>query len=393
MSELKVSIVIPTFDRVGFVEQSIVSVLEQDYENLELLVIDDGSTDETPKILERIAERSDDARFRWKRHENVGQAATLNAGFAEVEGDLLGYLSSDDLLLPGAITKLVEAADAHPEADVIYPWYRIDDLGGRSRDTVRTLELSYVDGLRWGVCVPGVGALVRRRFYERVGGWDESLRFCPDIEWWLRDPAAPFLRVDEVLASLTSHPGALSRVEDKRQMWDERLRVLDQIFARDDLPAEVLAVKAEAYGSVLIEAGAQSYGSSVAEDHRFDVIDRIGAQISVAGQEVEDMSRLHMTWAIKAYETSVDAAEETIRHLRNTVKVLQDSQGRREVRILELENEIRELGGSARGVSVAEATPPPAVERARWKRAVRRMVPPALRPRLIAAYRRFRGTA
>ncbi len=109
MSLPLVSVVVPTYERAGFVETAVVSLLEQDYPALEVLAIDDGSRDETSVVLARIAERFAPDRFRWWQQENAGQAMTINRGLDQARGELLGYLSSDDYLLPGAISRLVEA--------------------------------------------------------------------------------------------------------------------------------------------------------------------------------------------------------------------------------------------------------------------------------------------
>src|SRR5687768_2684338 len=109
-----VTIIVPTYNRAGLLEQAMDSVLEQAYPNLELLVLDDGSTDETREVLARYAERHSD-RLRWTRHENVGQARTLNRGFELARGELIGYLNSDDLMLPGAIEKLAAALASEPD--------------------------------------------------------------------------------------------------------------------------------------------------------------------------------------------------------------------------------------------------------------------------------------
>ena len=110
MTEPLVSIVVPTFDRAGYVETAILSLLHQDYPALEVIVVDDGSRDQTRAILSRIGERFPTERFRWLGHANQGQAYSINRGFEAARGELLGYLSSDDFLVPGAITSLVRAA-------------------------------------------------------------------------------------------------------------------------------------------------------------------------------------------------------------------------------------------------------------------------------------------
>ena len=102
-----VSIVTPTYNQAEYLAETIESVLAQDYPNIEYIVLDDGSTDSTPEVLNRYS-----GRVRWERHDNMGQARTLNKGWAMSRGEFIGYLSSDDLLLPDAISKLVETNDA-----------------------------------------------------------------------------------------------------------------------------------------------------------------------------------------------------------------------------------------------------------------------------------------
>jgi glycosyltransferase involved in cell wall biosynthesis len=86
VTELLVSIVVPTFDRAGYVETAILSLLEQDYSALEVIVVDDGSQDETRAVLSRISERFPGERFRWISHPNQGQAASINRGFDAARG-------------------------------------------------------------------------------------------------------------------------------------------------------------------------------------------------------------------------------------------------------------------------------------------------------------------
>jgi len=384
-----VSIVIPTYNRVGFVENAILSVLEQDYENLELLVLDDGSADETPRLLERIAERSDPRRFSWDRHENVGQSATLNRGFARMDGDLIGYLSSDDLLLPGAISALVAAAEANPSADVIYPWYRIDGLGTKPIDVITSVEHDFADALRWGICVPGVGTVVRRRFYERAGGWNEKYRHSPDVDWWLRLPDAEFLQVPEVLGVFTVHSGGISTAMDTIDYVNERLDMLDRLFEREDLPEEVRAVRAEAVAALLIEAGSRLLWENDIDNGRWRIEDLLGPRLSTHANRMAEASELSWRWSRESGAAQLDAAMKTIDHLGETVSVLEDTASWREQRILKLEAQIRAHDPDS------PLLPEPATDagaaRPRWKRAIRRLVPPPLRPRAIATYRRLKG--
>ena len=122
-----VSIVTPAYNQADYLAETIDSVLAQDYPNLEYLVLDDGSTDTTPEVLQRY-----DGRLNWERHANMGQSSTLNKGWSQARGTYLGYLSSDDRLLPHAVSRLVDALDSHPEVSVVYCDFNLIDKHGRS---------------------------------------------------------------------------------------------------------------------------------------------------------------------------------------------------------------------------------------------------------------------
>src|SRR5436190_11609912 len=115
-----VSIVLATHNRPDWLRLAIDSVLAQDYPDLELLVMDDGSTDRTPELLKQYARRNPSERFRFERHDNTGQARTLNRGWRIARGELLGYLSDDDLLAPGAVDRLVTEFE-DPEIVAAFP--------------------------------------------------------------------------------------------------------------------------------------------------------------------------------------------------------------------------------------------------------------------------------
>ena len=387
MTRPLVSIVVPTYNRAGYVETAVDSLLEQDYEALEVIVLDDGSRDETSAVLQRIAERADPARFQWDRHDNVGQAATINRGLQRAKGDLLGYLSSDDYLLPGAISRLVAAAEETPDADVIYPWFHVVDDADRVIDTIAAFEHNLRDAVRWVLCMPGVGALMRRSCYERIGGWDERYRFCPDFEWWIRARDARFLCVREPLGAWRAHEGSISTGGLDTGYAIELLRVLDDLYASPDLPEELLEVRAEAYAS------AYALGAIVLRrdrrtdvgDDRFAIEDRLGLHYSklTAQLELEEISGLRH--AYRAADRERRALRDLIGEQYRLIDTLQETARDREVRIVELERN--------REVPIVE--PERAVDQRRNRRLLlrlaRKLTPPGLRPRVGAAVHRMRA--
>jgi glycosyltransferase involved in cell wall biosynthesis len=246
----RVSIVIPAYNHARFLARAVDSVLAQTYPDLELIVLDDGSTDDTRAVL-----KSYGARLRWESQSNMGQAATLNKGWSMAAGVLLGYLSADDALLPDAVRQAVECLERHRDAVMVYPdFYQVDEEENRLR-AVRTPEFSYADMLCKGICAPGPGALFRRSAFARAGGWDPALRRIPDFEFWLRlGLQGRFQRVPEVLAAYRVHPGAqsFSAVDEPRA--DELVRVVDGMLLRQEMPEALRARAGEARANALLMA-------------------------------------------------------------------------------------------------------------------------------------------
>jgi len=196
-----VSIVTPTYNQGEFLAATIDSMLAQDYPNIEYLVLDDGSTDNTPNVLKQYS-----GRVPWERQANMGQSRTLNKAWAQARGEYLGYLSSDDLLLPHAISTLVRTLQARPDAVVAYCDFDLIDGNGHLSGKVQTPDYDYRRMVEELICPPGPGALFRRSLFDKIGGWNEHLRKIPDFEYWLRaGRVGPFVRVPEVLAQYRVH--------------------------------------------------------------------------------------------------------------------------------------------------------------------------------------------
>jgi glycosyltransferase involved in cell wall biosynthesis len=222
-----VSIVTPTYNQAEYLPESIRSVLAQDYPNIEYLVFDDGSTDDTPEVLRQF-----DGLVHWERHANMGQSGTLNKGWRQARGEYLGYLSSDDRLLPSAISVLVDALESHPDAVVVYGDFDLIDKHGKIVKKLTAPDYDQRQLVEELNCQPGVGALFRRSAFEKTGGWNPKLRKIPDFEFWLRvSRMGTFLRVPQTVGEYRVHEEstairALPRersmeiVETMRAYWD-----------------------------------------------------------------------------------------------------------------------------------------------------------------------------
>ena len=244
-SETLVTLVTPTYNQAGYLRETLDSVLAQTHRALEYLVIDDGSSDATPTVMEGYA-----GRLQSLRQPNMGQAATLNKGWTMARGRYIGYLSSDDLLLPDAIARLAAVLDAKPDVVCVFP--DCDLIDARSQVVRRAvcrpfdLETAVVQQ----ECYIGAGALFRRDAFEAVGGWRPEMRLAPDREFWIRLAALgriEFLR--DSLALYRTHPEATSFKAASEAVSQEYLRVLDEFFSRQPVPQALQRRKGEAYAN------------------------------------------------------------------------------------------------------------------------------------------------
>lgn len=219
-----VSIVIPTYNQAEYLAIAIDSVLEQDYPNLEIIVVDDGSTDGTPKVLDRYKDR-----VTCVRQDNGGQSRALNRGWSMSQGDLLGYLSSDDLLLPHAISELVDTLARNPSSVLTYCDFELIDGKGAVVRRVQTEPFNEHRMTVDLVCLPGPGALFRRDAFMKGGGWREDLRQCPDFEFWLRiSKYGIFVRAENCLAQYRIHSESASFRPISVERSDELISVVHQ---------------------------------------------------------------------------------------------------------------------------------------------------------------------
>lgn len=240
-----VTIVTPAYNRASYLDETIRSVLEQDYPNLEYIVLDDGSTDDSAEVIRKYA-----ASLRFESHLNMGETRTVNRGFSLARGEILGVVNSDDPLYPGAVGKIVERFLARPDLLVAYPDWDMIGPEGEFQQRITTFEYDYRNMIRWHHCVPGPGAFFRRGVAERLGGRDTQFRYVADFDFWLRAGLlGPFERIPEVLATFRTHPDSASVSAKGSSMAEEHIRLVRKIYALPELPEEVLRVRREAFSS------------------------------------------------------------------------------------------------------------------------------------------------
>lgn len=195
----RISIVTPSFNQGRFLERTIKSVLSQDYPNLEYIIQDGGSTDETVDILEKY----DGALKHWESERDNGQAHAINLGFRHARGEIMAYLNSDDLLLPGTLNYVARFFNTHQEVSVIYGHRVIIDEYDREIGRW-VLPPHRAEVIRWDDYVPQETLFWRRSIWDNVGGCvDESFRFAMDWDLILRfqNAGATMVRVPRFLGA------------------------------------------------------------------------------------------------------------------------------------------------------------------------------------------------
>ncbi|HAV64935.1 MAG TPA: hypothetical protein DCY13_21510, partial [Verrucomicrobiales bacterium] len=211
------SICVPTYNRARFLTEALNSALNQTWPNFEIVVVDDGSTDDTAAVMKRC----NDPRVRYVLKEHSGGPATRNRCVKEARGEFLVWLDSDDALLPGTLERYAQELARHPEVDVLYGHLQVADENLRVGD-----RWLYRDYHGWPAAlladtlvenrIPNVCTLVRKVCYERFGGYNPAFPRAHDYEFWSRlAGAARFKSVGEDVGIYRRHEQSLSKVNKK----------------------------------------------------------------------------------------------------------------------------------------------------------------------------------
>ena len=249
----KISVIMPTYNRARYLGEAIRSVLGQTWSDLELLVVDDGSTDGTRALVEAIG----DERVRYLPQSHRGIGAAMNTGLRAARGEYVARLDSDDVWLPDMLEATCSVLELRPEVDIAYGKGQAMDARGRPlRQTLGMLERFPGDPFRsmlYDDFTCNVAMLVRRACFEQYGFFDESLVASEDWDMWLRlSRHCAFAFVDRVLVRFRWHDGNLTGRGSGlfAAVLESRTRPLDKLFAQPDLPPGITAMKPIAYRNV-----------------------------------------------------------------------------------------------------------------------------------------------
>jgi glycosyltransferase involved in cell wall biosynthesis len=227
----RVSVVIPSYNAEAFLADAVQSVLRQTWRDLELVIVNDGSTDSTGALAERF--REGDARVRIVEKPNGGLSSARNAGIAASSGDLICFLDADDILLPNKLERQVSFLDDFPGCDLVYSDYYIGDgeLTPIWLESVRPGHPRMDQWLLYRNRFAPMSPLLRARLVAATGDFDQTLRAAEDWDYWIRAAQlGRFSYLPGAVGVYRVHPGQMHH--DLELMRSNGRRVADKNFQR-----------------------------------------------------------------------------------------------------------------------------------------------------------------
>ncbi|MBV6467082.1 MAG: hypothetical protein PGMFKBFP_02416 [Anaerolineales bacterium] len=219
-----VSIVIPSFNQVSYLETTLLSVLGQDYPRVETIVMDGGSTDGSADVIRSYEKRL----AYWVSKKDAGQADAINKGMARARGEIVAWLNSDDYYLPGAVRAALRAFERNPDALLVYGDMLAVDERGQTINALRYRQLTLEDLLSFQI-IGQPAVFMRRAAFERAGGLDRSYHFLLDHHLWIRIAAqGRILHVPQTWAAARYHAEAKNRARAS-EFGSEAFRILKEV--------------------------------------------------------------------------------------------------------------------------------------------------------------------
>ncbi len=231
-----VTIVTPSFNQARFLEATLRSVLEQDYPHIEYIIVDGGSTDGSVDIIRRYAERLS----WWISEKDSGQSEAVNKGLQRARGEIIGWLNSDDVYLPGAFSAAVAAFHSHPEAGLVYGDALAINAHGQPFNRMRARQYTLADLLAFNIiCQPA--AFMRRSVLEQVNYLDPRYHLLMDnLLWMYMARIAPIVYIPQTWAAARYHEQAKNRTRGAAYGREAKV-LIDDLKSRPEFAAIIAA--------------------------------------------------------------------------------------------------------------------------------------------------------
>lgn len=239
-----VSIITPSYNQAPYLEQTILSVLNQDYPRIEYIVVDGASTDGSVEIIRKYESRLAD----WVSEKDRGQADAINKGFARATGEIIAWLNSDDYYLQGAIRAVVKVFEERPDVVLVYGNMLAVDEAGRTFNTLNYKQLTLEDLLCFQI-IGQPAVFMRLSALQKTNGLDFSFHFLLDHLLWLQiAKQGRILHVDQIWSAARYHAEAKNRAK-AAEFGREAFRILETVAQDKDLAPILAKVSRRAHAS------------------------------------------------------------------------------------------------------------------------------------------------
>ena len=239
----KVSVIIPAYNAMNYLPQTLKSVLQQTFTDFEILIINDGSSDDIVEWSSQIS----DSRVKLISQINQGVSAARNTGICNAQGEYIAFIDADDLWEPTKLEKQVICLDANPAAGLVYTWTAFIDQFGQP---IGVSKVSHAEGNVWEKIViqdmisPGGSAMIRAECFNKVGLFDVELTIGEDRDMWTRISANyPFAVIKEFLTLYRRHSNNTTLSNEK--IIPQLSRVIEKTFK--NAPKHLLYLKERSY--------------------------------------------------------------------------------------------------------------------------------------------------
>jgi glycosyltransferase involved in cell wall biosynthesis len=257
-----VSIITPSFNQAAYLEQTICSVIGQDYPHIEYFVVDGGSSDGSVGIISQYADKL----AWWVSERDAGQAEAINKGLRRAQGGIVAWLNSDDVYQPGAIARAVAAFERNPDAGLVYGNLLSINSDGQPFNLQTFKPLTLNDLMAFNI-IGQPTVFMRREVLAQAGELDSSYHFLLDHHLWLRMASlAPLVYIPETLAAARFHAGA-KNVAQAARFGEEAFRLVRWMEGQSRLEqayrfghARIWAGVYRLNGYYLIEGGKSASG-------------------------------------------------------------------------------------------------------------------------------------
>jgi len=239
-----VSIITPSYNQAKYLEQTILSVLEQDYPRMEYIVVDGASTDGSVEIIKKYADRL----AHWESVKDDGQADAINKGFAHATGEIVAWLNSDDYYLPGTISAAVKVFEENPDVVLVYANMLAVDESGQTFNTLTYKQLTLEDLLCFQI-IGQPAVFMRRSALQKTSGLDLTFHFLLDHLLWIKiAKQGRILHINQTWSAARYHAEA-KNVAKAAEFGREAFRILETIAQDKDLASTLHKIDRRAHAS------------------------------------------------------------------------------------------------------------------------------------------------